>query len=590
MAHTGPTGSSAPAVVFLDRDGTITRERGIVNDPCLLEFERGAISAIHQLNALSIPVFVITNQPGIAKGTITDYAAICERFADMLEEEHLTVDGVYTCPHAEQDACDCRKPKTALITRALEEHHLSPERIYAVGDRLHDAVVAQRLGGTGILVCIGYGEATLNDEMPTGSLADIIVADDLEDAARRIVLMEREAGRNLLPEPQYRWPEVTGAMESRVLHQLRSSVSIRNNTGYIEQLERLWAERTQRRYAIAYSSGTMALFAAFAAAGIREGDEVIAPAYGYFATASPALMCGARIRFVDVDESGNSSPQAIREAVGEKTKAIVIAHLYGALADYPSIREIADENGLTIIEDASHALGAANKTCKAGSCGDVTVFSLQANKLAPAGEGGMLLTDDVEIAKRASTVGHFRQYSQLYFNEEDELFPYLTTGMGLKLRMHPLAAAIGIESLAELDGIRTGRLECARKMMELLSQHAFTTTAPLDELSLYNLPLLLPKHCVGQANRIVQAMRAAGLTCDFNHNSNTVMPRLPLFQTPNPYYPRSEETLPGSYPMAEALEDRIFLLPLWHREYEHVIGLAYAEGLCQAVEAIENLG
>ena len=586
MVHTEHTSSNVEAVVFLDRDGTLTRERGIVHDPCLLEFERGAIGALRQLSALSIPVFVITNQPGIAKGTIRDYESVCARFLDMLEEENLSIAGLYTCPHVDEDGCECRKPKAGLIEQALADNHLVPERIYSVGDRLHDAVTATRLGGTGILVRTGYGESTLHEESETGALDGIIIADDVEDAVRRIVLRERAAGRAILPVPHYRWPEISADMERRVMKQLHASVSIRTDAGAIGQLERQWALKTGRAHAIGYSSGTMALFAAYVAAGVRKGDEVIAPAYGYFATASPALLCGATIRFVDTDESGNPAPEAIIGAMNKNTKAIVVSHLYGALADCSAIATLAKERGVTLIEDASHAIGAANETITAGRCGDITVCSLQANKLAPAGEGGILLTDDAELTKRASTVGHFRQYSHRFFEEGDELLPYLTTGMGLKLRMHPIAAAIGIESLAALDEVRKGRLACAKKMMGLLSQRGFKTTAPLEELSLYNLPLLLPEQFEGCTDQITALLKNNGLTCDFNHNSNTVLPNLPLFQTPNPYYPDAAEAPRTSYPVAQRFANRIFLLPLWHREYEHEIGLAYARGLSEAVNEI----
>ena len=573
--------SNIDAVVFLDRDGTVVKEKGIINYPEALEFERGAVSAIRQLNKLGIPVFLITNQPGIAKGIIQDYDSINAGLSQMLHEAQIKLDGIYTCPHSEHDGCRCRKPSPYLIEQALNENGLRPKRIYSVGDRMHDVQMAAAVGGIGFLVRTGFGQSEIKRYKD-----DVCCykADDVEDAVRQIILLERKNGRPIFPIPQYRWPEISDQTERGVRKQLFESLSIRTNTGAIQLLENNWAAKTNRRYAVAYSSGTMALFAAYCSIGLQDGDEVIAPAYGYFASVSPLLIKGVSVVFADTDDVGNLAAFEIERHITERTKAVVVTHLYGNMSDCSKIFELAAKYRLKVIEDASHALGASDGSFQAGTIGDVTVFSLQANKLAPAGEGGILLTDDLSIAQTAATIGHFRQYSQKLFNGTEAQYAFLTTGMGFKLRIHPLAAAIGIESLANVDKVRAGRQCCAEKMMRLLSSAGLQITGPLNGLSFYNLPLLLPDWAIGKTEDITAKLKSKGLTSDFNHNSNCMLPALPIFHTPNMYYPNHKKAVFEEYPHAERFARRIFLLPLWHREYEYEIGIAYAKEVCVIID------
>ena len=356
--------SNIDAVVFLDRDGTLVKEKGIINYPEALEFERGAVSAIRQLNKLDIPVFLITNQPGIAKGIIQDYDAVNAGLERMLQEAQIRLDGIYTCPHTESDGCCCRKPSPYLIEQALNENGLHPKRIYSVGDRMHDVQMASTVGGTGFLIQTGFGQSEIKRY---GDDICCHKADDVEDAVRQIILLEHMHGRPMLPIPQYRWPEISDQMERNVRKQLFESLSIRTNTGAIELLENRWATKTNRRYAIAYSSGTMALFAAYCAIGLQEGDEVIAPAYGYFASVSSLLIKGVSIVFVDTDDGGNLAACEIERHITKHTKAVVVTHLYGNMSGCGKILEIAAKYQLKVIEDASHAIGASDGPFQAGT-------------------------------------------------------------------------------------------------------------------------------------------------------------------------------------------------------------------------------
>ena len=178
-------GGSRPAV-FLDRDGTLIRERDYLADPEGVELVDGVPGALRSLRRAGYALVVVTNQSGIARGYYTeeDYRAVAARLDEMLDEAGAAVDATFHCPHHPEETgpCDCRKPGTGMHRQAIRRFGLDPGRSWFVGDKLSDVVPARTLGGEGILVRTGYGreaEATLPDEF--------LVADDLPGAARIIL-------------------------------------------------------------------------------------------------------------------------------------------------------------------------------------------------------------------------------------------------------------------------------------------------------------------------------------------------------------------------------------------------------------------
>jgi histidinol-phosphate phosphatase family protein len=142
--------------VFLDRDGTINHDTDFVGDPGSVELIPGAAAAILRLNQHRVPVVVVTNQSGIARGYFSeaDYQAVRARLDELLGAEGARVDATYVCPHHPDvtGPCECRKPGTLLFSRAASDLALDPARSFYVGDKLRDVSPAQTLGGTGILV------------------------------------------------------------------------------------------------------------------------------------------------------------------------------------------------------------------------------------------------------------------------------------------------------------------------------------------------------------------------------------------------------------------------------------------------------
>ncbi len=220
------------------------------------------------------------------------------------------------------------------------------------------------------------------------------------------------------------------------------------------ELEKIFADFCGTKHAIAFSNGTTAIHAAIVALDIQEGDEVITVPFTFVATANPVLMEKGKVVFVDISEDDFCiNPDEIAKKVGEKTKAIIPVDLFGQVYRYDEVKKIADENDLKILEDACQAIGAEQKGVKAGAFGDVAAFSLYATKNIATGEGGMLTTNDDEIARKVKMYRHHGQ---------DESVRYEYLNLGHNYRMTDLAAAIGVEQMKKVDRIIDTRVRNAK--------------------------------------------------------------------------------------------------------------------------------
>jgi perosamine synthetase len=218
---------------------------------------------------------------------------------------------------------------------------------------------------------------------------------------------------------------------------------------YVRRFEREFAAYCGVRYGVATHNGTVALHLALAALGIGPGDEVILPSLTFVATANAVRYTGARPVLVDSEgRTWNVDPEAVAAAITPRTRAIIAVHLYGHPADMDPLRGLADRYGLTLIEDAAEAHGARYKGRRAGSLGDVAIFSFFGNKIITTGEGGMVLTDDAALAERC-----FFLENQARHKEN----PYWHPEIGYNYRMTNIQAALGVaqlERIQELIAIR----------------------------------------------------------------------------------------------------------------------------------------
>ncbi|MFE7112655.1 DegT/DnrJ/EryC1/StrS family aminotransferase [Streptomyces sp. NPDC057575] len=241
----------------------------------------------------------------------------------------------------------------------------------------------------------------------------------------------------------------------------RGEISYNGREGTVRDLEDHVRAYTGVRHALAVNSGTSALHSAFFAIGIEPGDEVLAPTYTFHATVMPIFACNAVPVLVDADEStGNIDPALLEAHITERTKAVVVTHLNGYPVDMEPVLAVARTYGLKVVEDCSQAHGARCDDRPVGSLGDVAAFSMQSRKQVTAGAGGMLTSNDDRIYERAVLFGHSLGRSEGDV-VSDEYRRFASTGFGLNLRMHPVAALLADRSMGRLDEVlETRGLNC----------------------------------------------------------------------------------------------------------------------------------
>lgn len=243
------------------------------------------------------------------------------------------------------------------------------------------------------------------------------------------------------PPPSKRLGEITAKYLAH-----GGSLSIAGRSGPVLKLEQWFEREHPNRHALSFSSGTMALQAAFFAAGLKPGDRVAATVYSYHATVTPLLQYGVHIDFVDVEkETGNLCPEALAKTLRSEHKLLVTNHMWGHPVDVEAIRGVLSAKAAEClwVEDCSHALFAEYKGRRVGTFGDLAVISLQANKILPAGEGGILLVSDALLHDRASSFAYSLERTATALLTENYR-ALARTGFGLKHRIHPLGALIAL--------------------------------------------------------------------------------------------------------------------------------------------------
>lgn len=233
--------------------------------------------------------------------------------------------------------------------------------------------------------------------------------------------------------------------EGAVLEVLRSGQLAQGPR--VEAFERSFAEWLGVKYAVATSSGTAALHIALLAHGIGPGDEVITSPFTFIASANAILFCGARPVFVDIEpDTYNINPMLIEEAITSRTKAIMPVHIFGNPCDMQTIMAVARRHKLVVIEDACQAHGAEVNSQRVGTFG-TGCFSFYPTKNMTTGEGGMVTTDDPDLADRLRLLRNHGQRRR-YYHE----------AVGYNFRMTEIQAAIGLVQLGKLDSFNERRI------------------------------------------------------------------------------------------------------------------------------------
>lgn len=263
-------------------------------------------------------------------------------------------------------------------------------------------------------------------------------------------------GSPVCTEPFPPWPWYTEEIVAAAMEPLRSG-RINYWTGELgTKFEQAFADWNGARFGISVCNGTAALHTALAGLGIGPGDEVIVPSYTFIATSFAVCQAGAVPVFADVEPRSHTiSPEDIEAKVSDRTRAIIVVHLYGEVCDMDAILDVARRHSLVVVEDCAQAHGAEHKGRKVGTIGDVGAFSFcQSKTFSTGGEGGCVITDDEEVAWRCRS---FRDHGydvaeRMRLLELEAKLPYIHHSVGFNFRMTEMQSAIGLKELERLDG------------------------------------------------------------------------------------------------------------------------------------------
>lgn len=250
--------------------------------------------------------------------------------------------------------------------------------------------------------------------------------------------------------------------EKRYLNECIDSGWISSEGPFVKQFEEKFAARVERKFGIAVSNGSVALDAAIAALNIGAGDEVILSTFTIISCAAAIVRAGATPVVVDIDPlTWNMNVRQVEAKITQKTKAILVAHIYGLPVDMEPLLGLADRYRLHIIEDAAEAHGQTYNNRPCGSFGAISTFSFYANKHITSGEGGMLLTDDEQLAERCRSLRNLCFQPEARFVHEE---------LGWNLRLTNMQAAIAVAQLERLDEFVQRKRHMGQYYTQLLSE------------------------------------------------------------------------------------------------------------------------
>lgn len=314
--------------------------------------------------------------------------------------------------------------------------------------------------------------------------------------------------------------------------------------------------------AIAVNSATAGLHLALEALGIGPGDEVITTTHTFTATAEVVRYLGADVVLVDIDPATLCiDPAAVEAAITPRTKAVVPVHYAGLAADMPALLAIAAKHGLKVVEDAAHALPATVGGALVGTlASDATVFSFYANKTITTGEGGMLVTRDAGLAKRAKVMRLHGMNRDAFdrFTAKVPSWYYEIVAPGFKYNLTDIAAALGLHQLRRADAFQQRREQIARQYTEGLQ--GLPLVAPPDAVAgerhawhLYVIRLADDAR-LGR-DEVIEKLFEAGIGCSVHY--------IPLHL--HPYWRDRYGLAPQQFPHSQHAYERMLSLPLYTR-------------------------
>jgi perosamine synthetase len=345
----------------------------------------------------------------------------------------------------------------------------------------------------------------------------------------------------------------------------------------VGEFEERFAAWVGARYAVSFSSGTAALHGAAFSAGLGPGDEAITTPMTFCATSNCVLYQGAIPIFADVtSDTLNLDPAQVSRKISSKTKAIIAVDYAGHPAALDELGELARRHGQLLIEDASHALGAEFRGKRIGGVADMTIFSFHPVKHLTTGEGGMVTTNDAQLAE---TLRRFRNHgisSEARRRQEAGQWFYEMVLLGFNYRLTDIACALGLSQLKKLDANLARRREIAarysadfRDLPEIVVPEVREGVNPAWHLYPIRLKLeMLTK----ERGEIVRALRAENIGVNVHY--------IPVHK--HPYYQERFKSR-ESYPVAEDAYERLVSLPMFHAMKDQDV-----EDVIRAVRKVTN--
>jgi perosamine synthetase len=329
----------------------------------------------------------------------------------------------------------------------------------------------------------------------------------------------------------------------------------------LEEFERRLADYVGTKYGVAVNSGTSALHLIIKALGISEGEEVITTPFSFIASANCILFERARPVFVDIDpRTLNIDPGRIEAAITPRTKAILAVDVFGHPADWDRLEAIARRHGLLLIEDSAEALGAEYKGRKAGSFGQAGVFGFYPNKQITTGEGGMIVTNNEDLARLCRSLRNQGRGEGDGWHQHERL--------GYNYRLSELSCALGLAQLSRLEEILAKRERVAQMYNERLRDLdgvEIPYVSPEVKMSWFVYVVRLSEEYSREdRDRILRELKARGIGC------SNYFPPIHL----QPFY-RELGYREGDFPITESVSARTIALPFYNnlteREIDYVV-------------------
>ena len=312
-------------------------------------------------------------------------------------------------------------------------------------------------------------------------------------------------------------------------------------------------------HSLAVSSWTAAAHLVLEALGLKKGDEVIIPAFTFTATAEIVCYFGAVPVIVDVDrDTYNIDPEEVEKAITENTKVIIPVHFGGQPCEMDNIVKIAKKKHIKILEDAAHALPAKYKGRKIGTIGDATCFSFYATKTLATGEGGMICTENNEIAERCAIMRLHGINSDAWkrYTSEGSWY-YEVVAPGYKYNFTDIQAGLGLAQLKKVEFLHNLRIEIFRKYNDGFKNNGYLkiySIRPDRESAhhLYPVEIRIEKLRINRAQFINELKE---------HNIGVSVHFIPLYR--HPYYKNTYNLNENNYSNSEEIFSRIISLPIW---------------------------